>query len=466
MSKTVFLVLLSGLLTATFVGTGCTDDGSSEGPDGETINDGAFDYTVTVSEVIPTVATVEWSVDLDGLTAAHLEFGPGSDYGMQAPVDVGATQPYETLLLGMKPNTEVHFRIVVEADGQTVVSDDATYATGAAPANLPDTDVSVNDSGNAGGFLVTSLFTSPTAAVILDRDGDYVWWYVPDDDAQLSRARLSVDGRGMWLWILNVIGPQGGSGLDGGLLWVSLDGTETLSYDTTMGHHDFVELPDGTVAYLEYDTRTVDNQSVDGDRIIEIAPDGAETEVYSIWDDIEYSGGGGGGPGTSFSHLNALDYDVEQDAYYFSSLSLGGIFKVDRGAGTLDWILGGSYSDFSSGNLGTSLFTHQHQFERVGDSILVFDNGDEQRGYSQAVEYALDESSGDAQKTWSYAPDPDVFSFSLGDVHRFGSGHTMVTFSTGGQIDEVDADGNVVWRMNLSLGGATGYMTPVETLYP
>ena len=466
MSKGVFFVLFSGLLTATLVGLGCTDDGSSEGPDGETIDDAAFDYDVTVSEVIPTVATVEWSVDLDELQDAYVEFGTSTDYGKQAPVDVGASQPYETLLLGIKPNAEVHFRIVVEADGQTVASADATYDTGSAPSNLPDTDVSVNDAGNAGGFLVTSLFTAPTAAVIIDRDGDYVWWYVPDDDASLSRARLSVDGTGMWLWTLNVIGPQGGTGTDGGLLWVSLDGTQTEQYSTNEGHHDFVELPDGTLAYLEYDTRTVDNQEVDGDRIIEVTPGGGETEVYSIWDDIEYSGGGGGGPGTTFSHLNALDYDVEQDAFYFSSLGLGGLFKVDRASGTLDWVLGGSYSDFDDSSLGTSLFTHQHQFERVGSSMLVFDNGDEQRGYSQAVEFELDESSGQADLIWSYLADPQVFSFSLGDVHRFDSGNTMVTFSTGGQIDELDADGDLVWRMNLSLGGATGYMTPVDSLYP
>ena len=54
----------------------------------------------------------------------------------------------------------------------------------------------------------------------------------------------------------------------------------------------------------------------------------------------------------------------------------------------------------------------------------------------------------------------------VGDVHRFDSGNTMVAFSTGGQLDEIDADGELVWRLNLDLGGAVGYVLAVDSLYP
>ena len=76
-----------------------------------------------------------------------------------------------------------------------------------------------------------------------------------------------------------------------------------------------------------------------------------------------------------------------------------------------------------------------------------------------------DDDGDEAELIWSYAPSPTVFSFSLGDVSRLENGNTMVTFSNQGQIDEVDASGEVQWRLNASLGGAVGYATFMEDLY-
>lgn len=53
----------------------------------------------------------------------------------------------------------------------------------------------------------------------------------------------------------------------------------------------------------------------------------------------------------------------------------------------------------------------------------------------------------------------------MGDVHRFESGNTLVTFSYSGQVHEVSPDGEVVWKVSTSAGGALGYLVPVEDLY-
>jgi hypothetical protein len=94
----------------------------------------------------------------------------------------------------------------------------------------------------------------------------------------------------------------------------------------------------------------------------------------------------------------------------------------------------------------------------------VFDNGDASRFANQVLEFELDEEMGTAKEVWSYQPETDIFSFSLGDVSRLENGNTLVTFSNQGQIDEVNADGDLVWRLNFELGGATGYLTPLANL--
>ena len=67
---------------------------------------------------------------------------------------------------------------------------------------------------------------------------------------------------------------------------------------------------------------------------------------------------------------------------------------------------------------------------------------------------------------WAYTSERDVYSFGLGSVHRKADGNTVVTFSTAGQMDEVDENGELVWRLEASLGTGLGYTTWLETLYP
>ena len=155
---------------------------------------------------------------------------------------------------------------------------------------------------------------------------------------------------------------------------------------------------------------------------------------------------------------------ADEDAYYVSSLGLSMIVKVARSTGEMEWALGGVESDFLDEFDGALFFTHQHQFERVGQNLLVFDNGDASRSANQVLEFELDEETGTATEVWAYQPETDVFSFSLGDVSRLENGNTLVTYSNQGQIDEVNADGEVVWRLNFELGGAIGYLTPLVSL--
>ncbi len=83
-----------------------------------------------------TVGIVTWSITASGITAAHIDFGLDTSYGMTAPVDLTAAM-YRTLLLGMKPAKTYHFRVVASAGATTYTSDDQTVTTGAKISSTP-----------------------------------------------------------------------------------------------------------------------------------------------------------------------------------------------------------------------------------------------------------------------------------------------------------------------------------------
>ncbi len=64
------------------------------------------------SPVIGTVGIIEWSTVMNPVTSASIEFGLNTEYGYTATVDLNEPD-YRTLLLGMKPSSVYHYRIVV-----------------------------------------------------------------------------------------------------------------------------------------------------------------------------------------------------------------------------------------------------------------------------------------------------------------------------------------------------------------
>jgi hypothetical protein len=412
------------------------------------------------SDVIPTVYTAELVFDGPLPEAAWMEFESPDGRAFRAPVDLAAGSPYRTALLGMAPVTDYTVRTVLEWDGEEEASDGQTVTTGQIPAELPDIVLGV-DGGHTEDFLVTSVLVMPAAPLILDRDGRIVWWYLPEGVEGVGRATLSRARDAMLFNDLNLGGDE-----DVGLHRVSLDGARETVTPLPFAHHDFVELPDGGIAYLAHDPEVVDGQEVSGDALRERRPDGDIVEIWNAWS---------GGlpyepsdllPAGDWPHANALDYLEDEDAFLVSFLAWDAILRIDRGSGQVDWVLGSDLGDFTLPNGDPDIFENTHQMEMLDDSLLVFVNGDVQGGTSRAIELALDEDAGVATPVWEHWPEPTVQCLTLGDVHRYPTGNTLITWSFAGMIDEVGPGGDVLWSLSTTLGGALGYTTAMESLYP
>jgi Arylsulfotransferase (ASST) len=430
------------------------------------------DPTAALSEKIPTVATIRWDTVFDDAGEAYVEFGQGQAWDHRAPVSDLEDNHREALLLGMKADAAYRWRAVEVYDGVRYVSAPGNLHTGAAPPYLPRIEVTSSDGSQmADGYLVGSIVTIPCTAVILDGDGDYVWWHRIESDADhvfIPRVRRSRVGE----WVILAadeqnVAPAGPNvSVNVQVLRIGLDGTPRTVHSVPTGHHDFAELPDGTVAMLEHDDRVIGGKHVRGDRIVEVDPDGVRRVVWSAWDHLVYDPDQTyGEPGTGWTHANALDYDHERDLYHVSLRNLDAILRVERATGEVLWQLGGEGGDFDDPQSDAPLFQRQHQFEIDGDRILVFDNSTVSHGQSRVVEYELDAGAGIAQRTWTYESDPSLYSMVLGDVARLPNDHVLVTWSTAGVVEEVDTDSQVVWKLQTQIGGGIGYVTWRNTLY-
>jgi hypothetical protein len=346
----------------------------------------------------------------------------------------------------MKAQREYHFRVVAIAGNRRCESADDTLQTGELPNQPELIDIEIETPQPAklnGGYTVSGIFqTGP--AFILDADGDYVWWF---DSGDTVSARMSHDGKSMWLRNSNV------RGRDPMVYRVSMDGmqVETFDLDSELGdsHHDFTVLPDETLVFIAHDDAT------GCDKLMERAPDGSVREIINAME----------AHGSSECHLNSVQYYAEDDTITFSDRIPGCYVKVTR-SGDVLWVLGGDASTFTSGNGlqwigGQGGGQHGHHI-LAPDRMLMFANG--MVGSSSMVyELVLDEQAGTALRVWEY--DGGEQTSVLGDVQRLPNGNTLVTYTSAGTIHEVDPDRNLVQSLTWSLGGAVGYVQRRDSLY-
>ncbi len=370
-----------------------------------------------------TVGIVNWTnaeLDLNAATDVYVEFGLDTTYGTRAPGDP------RTLLLGLKPLTTYHFRVVVETAAGRVTSEDKTVTTGEPTTlvNLESFEVK-DDATREKGFIVTSFWRGNGSSVIfiLDSDGDVVWWYDTGMDG-VARARMSATGKNMWMIEPDNMGAP--------IARVSMDTLDSQTYGQVVGSHDLTPVEGETMAYLDYGES-------DCDSIFEITPEG---DTEEIWDSQDVA--------TAMCHGNALRYSKTEDVYTFSDVTTD-IWVVSR-AGEYQWGL----ADLVEGGV-SAWGGRNHGHHLLDDSIIIFANAGGGMMVSTVVEYDLS-----GNEIFEY--DGGAFSANLGDVQRLPGGNTLVTYSNDGIIHEITAEQEVVLEIHTT-SQSFGYALWRESLY-
>jgi hypothetical protein len=159
------------------------------------------------------------------------------------------------------------------------------------------------------------------------------------------------------------------------------------------------------------------------------------------------------GANVNWTHGNALDLDQDRNLLV-SFRGLSEITKIDTRTGGVMWRMGGRRNQFAFENSPTPAFNRQHGLRVTGlGTFLLLDNlGD--AAASRAERYEYDEVGKTARLLGTYGSSPGVIAQLGGTTQQLPGGRTLVAYGNGGRVEEYDAAGNVVWRID----GNSGYV--------
>lgn len=430
---------------------------------------------------IPTMQAAYWTVPQGGTT--WLEYGLDGALDQSSPQRAVESGPAEGTLRGLKSGRDYAVRaVLLTADGQRLESAVQTLEVPVRPAELGGIDVVVDerDAQQPGGFVLFTLMQADRSWVaMVDRDGDFVWWHDAGVGAIVPTVELSLSGEAVLYSTYDV---QQVDDIATAYRIDLLTGEEQRTR-TVLAHHDFAELPDGGLAWLAFRTeeRMVEGQRqpVTGDVIL-VAPesglqeDAAERDASEEIFDLhrllrpslpcEHAADVlAGTDGLDWSHGNSLHYEAADDSYLLMLRHLDTVLKIDGRTGEVRWSLG----DVPVAPLAgpDHPLDHAHFSDAWPGGLLAFDNSDHRpEAVSRLVHLAIDEESGTYEEAWSYT-DPDGAQVPvLGDARRLPDGSVLSSWASLGSIREI-AQGAVVWRADLDLGGAVGRVRWIADLY-
>ena len=480
----LFLLALAVAAPAGCDGEADDDDDDSGNPaddddDDDDATAGSFAAEATFSEVIPTVATVSWSTDVAG--SSQVLYGLDEDLTLSTPTDETGATDHAVVVMGLKVGRSYSFQAVTEtADGDVLTSDVGTMTVAPAPSavgaltiTVPDPAAELDD-----GFILTSLIQEDSNwIVVIDRDGDVVW-YLELPARLVTSVKIPPDGRGFYTIHSDITQTQDTSQID----WYAIDGSDLTVTPARTGHHDVVMLSDRTYAFIGFEFHVFPNYGgeaadVAGDTIIEIPEGGTEDDgerVFRLLDiytdpqplcEHQYWSAYNT-DGKDWSHANSLMVvPGDESAYYLMSSYLDTFMKIDRASGEILWEMHGPGDDFT-GVGDYDDWSHPHMSQTYDGGFTIFDNGYHRNpSHSRVQEFSFDEGAMTATTGWIYADPEGRFNAVLGDIKKISDDRYMTVWSQFGLLAEIDTDGEVVWQAETALGSAVGRILWVPDLY-
>jgi Arylsulfotransferase (ASST) len=255
---------------------------------------------------------------------------------------------------------------------------------------------------------------------------------------------------------------------------VDWNGHLVWSFDDSLLTHDFVQLPDGTIAALRLEplSSAISSRVAGGtpgtelngvmwaNQIVETDP---KTKVERVVFDIAKAWRPEDHPLPDFmprsewTHANSIFYTpsdplTHQQAYLISFRDVSTILLVSRATGEIIWSYGGDW-----------VLDQQHDATLLANGhVLLFDDGQYRRDAVSASQL-LEIDPNANQVVWSYSgygvAGSSFYSPIIGGAQRLPNGDTLATLGTKGQLMEVTSNGRVVWDYRVRWG-------PVDPKYP
>jgi hypothetical protein len=380
---------------------------------------------------------------------------PGSIDSL-TPAVPAAADSVIVAVLGLLPDQSYVIRPVAYGHTGTTVGGPLTFTTGALPSDLPRYTASGVDPSP--GYVV---FAAGRYGIVIDNTGRVVWYRHFAMGPGLS---FTAQPNGHYAARPPTPDPNDPGG------WVELDplGIPTRMLPCAGGLrarvHDLIAEPDGGYWLLCDETRAMDLTAVGGVAralvtgtvVQHVSADGALRFSWNPFDhfaiaDVDPSERSGSL--VNWTHGNAIDLDADGNVIV-SFRNLGEVTKIDRRSGQVIWRLGGRRNEFAFIDSPAPSFAGQHSARVVGaGQLMLLDNiGDPAQ--SRVERFVIDDRTRTARLVHSYGSTPGVSTLIGGSVQGLAGGRTLVSYGTAGRVEEYDAGGRVVWRID----GHAGYV--------
>jgi hypothetical protein len=440
-----------------------TDSPTDTDTDTTPVTDHLTDVSSRLHETYPTIVIVSWTQTEDA--SVHVEYSFDAGVWLSSPVRELAAGPHEELLLGIPYGMTATWKIVAVEGDATVTTPEATIDTGPVPATLPAAVVGASDPAGwdattpyvyVGLVETDGDFGGRWWAILMDRQGRAVWGSRSSLSMIHMHPRLTWNEDALLLDQNNYWGDFGSGGAASSVSKILIDGTVLETWMTPGLHHDYTDMPDGSLAYGAIQFGYGD------ERLVVLHPDGTSSDLFSCDDFLNDIGEGNDACGS-----NTLSYNEATNKFMFSLFTVEAIVEVDATTGAYDKWFGhvlGSW-DFDPPQ---SIFWYQHGGYVTPEGTLITSTHTEDRppgGENVAREYTLDAAATTLHNTATYGLGDGVYGDQMGEAHKLSNGNVILNYGTLARLREYKPDGTVVWDIWWPQSSDVGRSAPVHDLY-
>jgi hypothetical protein len=398
------------------------------------------------------------TVDTDSADSLLVRYGIGNAAGSLDSVTPAVTWVSSTTvipLLGLLPEQSYRVQVVAFRGRLHSISTPVALATGPLPDDLPTYEAAGLDPSP--GYVI---FAAGFYLLAIDNTGRVVWYHRLAEGPSLN---FMAQPNGRYAARPTTADPSDAE------TWVELDvlGRTTRRLGCAGGMvsrpHDLIARPDGSWWLLCDDARVMDltrlggrpSTKVTGTAVQHVGPSG---ELLFHWTPFSHfqlediAASALASAAVNWTHGNALDLATD-GTLVVSFRNLSEITGIDTRTGEVRWRLGGGRNQFTLEGSSAPPFASQHGLRLVEGGVLLLDNLGEP-GESRAERYRLDMARRTATLVVAFQPSDPVLAELGGTTQPLENGHTLVSFGNGGRVEEYDAAGRMVWRIN----GNPGYV--------
>lgn len=416
--------------------------------------------SASVHDEVATIIVVEWTQDVAASSSWIAYTHEGADDWMETPAAPAGAGPQSAVLLGIPSEREVTFEIFSEIDGQ-IVSSPEQYAaeTGALPSNLytPELRVEPADGIVDAPYMLLSVdvgpgwFYGPFYVLILDRDGEVVWYRETSDERCSMFPRVARDGDHIIIDAATLYTFE--DGLKDTLTRMTLDGRHQAVTELPNLHYTWDELDDGSFVYGS----TFSSRDFYLDRIY---PDGSIDRIWDCYDwmddsarDVYWA-----------CAPNTVTWQPDTDTVLWSMFETSTVVELDLFTGSVERQFGQLPGGWAIDPPSSSFDLQHYPNYTPQGTLLVSTHVPGQPGLQRAREFALDEDAKTLREIWTYGDNSSRYARYAGEIQRIGADGALMNYGTDGVLQEVSAAGEVLWEIEWR-DRLIGHTTPIWDLY-